>query len=72
MTLEMELGVTGGEEDGIDNTEVDNADLYTQPEEVAYAYEELIKFQINLQLQLHLEMYMVYTNQEMFNSLLRF
>ena len=43
MTLEMELGVTGGEEDGIDNTEVDNADLYTQPEEVAYAYEELIK-----------------------------
>ena len=31
MTLEMELGVTGGEEDGIDNTEVDNADLYTQP-----------------------------------------
>ena len=43
MTLEMELGVTGGEEDGIDNTEVDNADLYTQPEEVAFAYEELIK-----------------------------
>ena len=43
MTLEMELGVTGGEEDGIDNTEVDNAELYTQPEEVAYAYEELIK-----------------------------
>ena len=36
MTLEIELGVTGGEEDGIDNTEVDNADLYTQPEEVAY------------------------------------
>jgi len=43
MTLEIELGVTGGEEDGIDNTEIDNALLYTQPEEVAYAYEELMK-----------------------------
>lgn len=43
MTLEIELGVTGGEEDGVDNTEVDNALLYTQKEEVAYAYEELSK-----------------------------
>ncbi len=43
MTLEIELGVTGGEEDGVDNTEIDNALLYTQPEEVAYAYEELSK-----------------------------
>lgn len=43
MTLEIELGITGGEEDGVDNTEVDNARLYTQPEEVAYAYEELMK-----------------------------
>jgi len=43
MTLEIELGVTGGEEDGVDNTEVDNALLYTQPEEVSYAYEELMK-----------------------------
>ncbi|SFV66721.1 Fructose-bisphosphate aldolase class II [hydrothermal vent metagenome] len=43
ITLEIELGVTGGEEDGVDNTEVDNALLYTQPEEVAYAYEELKK-----------------------------
>ncbi len=41
MTLEIELGVTGGEEDGVDNTHVDNAKLYTQPSEVAYAYEEL-------------------------------
>ncbi|HIP41776.1 MAG TPA: class II fructose-bisphosphate aldolase [Campylobacterales bacterium] len=41
ITLEIELGVTGGEEDGVDNTEIDNALLYTQPEEVAYAYEEL-------------------------------
>jgi len=40
-TLEIELGVTGGEEDGVDNTEIDNAKLYTQPEEVAYAYEKL-------------------------------
>lgn len=41
MTLEIELGVTGGEEDGVDNTSIDNALLYTQPEEVSYAYEEL-------------------------------
>lgn len=41
MTLEIELGVTGGEEDGVDNTGVDAADLYTQPEDVAYAYEKL-------------------------------
>jgi len=43
MTLEIELGVTGGEEDGVDNTDIDNSRLYTQPEEVAYAYEELMK-----------------------------
>jgi fructose-bisphosphate aldolase class II len=43
MTLEIELGVTGGEEDGVDNTDIDNALLYTQPEEVNYAYEELMK-----------------------------
>jgi fructose-bisphosphate aldolase class II len=43
MTLEIELGVTGGEEDGVDNTDVDSSRLYTQPEEVAYAYEELSK-----------------------------
>lgn len=41
MTLEIELGVTGGEEDGVDNTGVDSSKLYTQPEEVAYAYERL-------------------------------
>ncbi len=43
MTLEIELGVTGGEEDGVDNTDVDSSKLYTQPDEVAYAYEELMK-----------------------------
>ncbi len=43
MTLEIELGITGGEEDGVDNTNVDSSRLYTQPEEVAYAYEELMK-----------------------------
>ena len=43
MTVEIELGVTGGEEDGVDNTGVDSSRLYTQPEEVAYAYEELKK-----------------------------
>ena len=41
MTLEIELGVTGGEEDGVDNSDVDSSRLYTQPEEVAYAYEKL-------------------------------
>jgi fructose-bisphosphate aldolase class II len=43
MTLEIELGITGGEEDGVDNSDVDDSKLYTQPEEVAYAYKELIK-----------------------------
>ncbi|PWJ45011.1 class II fructose-bisphosphate aldolase [Sediminitomix flava] len=41
MTLEIELGITGGEEDGVDNSDVDVSRLYTQPEEVAYAYKEL-------------------------------
>jgi fructose-bisphosphate aldolase class II len=43
MTLEIELGVTGGEEDGVDNSGIDSSRLYTQPSEVAYAYEELSK-----------------------------
>ena len=43
MTLEIELGITGGEEDGVDNSGVDESRLYTQPEDVAYAYEELLK-----------------------------
>lgn len=43
ITLEIELGITGGEEDGVDNSGVDSSKLYTQPEEVAYAYEELMK-----------------------------
>jgi len=47
MTLEIELGVTGGEEDGVDNTDIDSSKLYTQPEEVAYAYEELNKVSPN-------------------------
>lgn len=41
MSIEIELGVTGGEEDGVDNTDIDSSKLYTQPEEVAYAYEKL-------------------------------
>lgn len=41
ITLEIELGVTGGEEDGVDNSDVDSSKLYTQPEEVCYAYEHL-------------------------------
>ncbi len=47
MTLEIELGITGGEEDGVDNSDVDESKLYTQPEEVAYAYEELKKVSPN-------------------------
>ncbi|MEQ9297273.1 MAG: class II fructose-bisphosphate aldolase [Cyclobacteriaceae bacterium] len=47
MTLEIELGVTGGEEDGVDNTDIDNSKLYTQPEEVAYSYEHLKKISPN-------------------------
>jgi fructose-bisphosphate aldolase, class II len=43
MYLEIELGVTGGEEDGVDNSNIDSSKLYTQPEEVAYAYRELMK-----------------------------
>ncbi len=43
MTLEIELGVTGGEEDGVDHSDIDSKKLYTQPEEVAYAYEKLSK-----------------------------
>jgi fructose-bisphosphate aldolase class II len=43
ITLEIELGVTGGEEDGVDNSHVDSSKLYTQPEEVAYAYEYMLK-----------------------------
>lgn len=43
MTIEIELGVTGGEEDGVDNSDVDSSRLYTQPEDVAYAYEHLSK-----------------------------
>ena len=43
MTIEIELGITGGEEDGVDNSHIDSSRLYTQPEDVAYAYEELMK-----------------------------
>ena len=42
MTLEIELGITGGEEDGVDNSDVDESKLYTQPEEVNYSYETII------------------------------
>ena len=43
MGIEIELGVTGGEEDGVDNTDIDNARLYTQPEDVGAAYLALRK-----------------------------
>lgn len=47
MTLEIELGITGGEEDGVDNSHVDSSKLYTQPEEVCQAYETLSKISPN-------------------------
>ena len=47
MTLEIELGITGGEEDGVDNSGIDNSLLYTQPADVYYAYEELSKVSPN-------------------------
>lgn len=47
MTLEIELGITGGEEDGVDNSGVDESKLYTKPEEVCYAFEELSKISPN-------------------------
>jgi len=47
MTLEIELGITGGEEDGVDNTGIDSSKLYTQPEDVSYAYGELSKISPN-------------------------
>ena len=47
MTLEFELGITGGEEDGVDNSHVDVSKLYTQPETVSYAYEELMPISPN-------------------------
>ena len=47
MTLEIELGITGGEEDGVDNTHVHTSKLYTEPEDVCYAYEELSKISPN-------------------------
>jgi fructose-bisphosphate aldolase class II len=47
MTLEIELGITGGEEDGVDNSGIDNSLLYTQPADVCYAYEELSKISPN-------------------------
>ena len=43
MTLEIELGITGGEEDGVDNSDKDQSDLYSKPEEVEYAYSELME-----------------------------
>lgn len=47
MTLEIELGCTGGEEDGVDNSHLDNSALYTQPEDVAYAWERLSRISPN-------------------------
>ena len=65
MTLEMELGVTGGEGDGVDNTDIDNSKLYTQPADVALAYERLSVISPNFTVQLLLVMCTVFINREM-------
>ena len=67
MTLEIELGITGGEEDGVDNTDVDSSRLYTQPEEVAYAYEELMKVSPKFTIAAAFETYMGCTDLKMLN-----
>ncbi len=72
VALEIELGCTGGEEDGVDNTGIDNSKLYTQPEDVALAYERLGKISDNFQSQQALEMYMEFTSQEMLAYNLKF
>ena len=64
-SIEIELGVTGGEEDGVDNTDIDSSKLYTQPEEVAYAYEKLKNVSDHFTVAASLEMYTVFINQEM-------
>ena len=66
MTLEIELGVTGGEEDGVDNSDIDASKLYTQPQEVAFAFEELRKM-FSIYYSRALEMSMVFINREMLN-----
>ena len=65
MTLELELGCTGGEEDGVDNSHLDQSALYTQPEDVAYAYERLIKISLVSPLPPLLATYTVFTNPVM-------
>ena len=64
MTLEIELGITGGEEDGVDNTDVDDSKLYTQPEELHMPMNSLFRLVISLLLLLLLETFTVYTNRQ--------
>merc|ERR1739844_387464 len=63
--LEMEIGITGGEEDGVDNSGVDNASLYTKPEQVWNVYKTLSALDPCFPLPLHLAMYMVFTRLAM-------
>ena len=72
MTIEIELGVTGGEEDGVDNTDIDSARLYTQPEEVNQAYEVYPRSATVLPSQPLLGMFTEFTNREMLSLLLLF
>ena len=63
MTLEIEIGITGGEEDGVDNSGVDESRLYTQPSDVLYVYDQLNPVSPNLPLLQHSVTYTVFTNQ---------
>ena len=63
MTLEIEIGITGGEEDGVDNSDVDESRLYTQPSDVLYVYDQLSPVSPNLPLLQHSVTYTVFTNQ---------
>jgi fructose-bisphosphate aldolase class II len=67
MTLEIELGITG-EEDGVDNSDVDSSKLYTQPDEVAFAYEELSKVSPRFTIAAAFETYTIQTRKCKTNS----
>ena len=67
MTIEIELGVTGGEEDGVDNTDIDTARLYTQPEEVNQAYETLMEISPRFTVAAAFEMFTECINPVMLN-----
>ena len=72
MAIEIELGVTGGEEDGVDNSGIENDKLYTQPQHVAYAYTELARWEKCLPWRQHLVMCMACTVRVMLNCVRKY